>query len=167
MSTTPAPPPEVAGCVIRPPSDAEWPACRMLLPHAFRAGMAPEGLLAFVGGGAIGGAAAFRISEGLLHDLAIRVPRPCRRRGIGSRLLERVCELAAARGLSAIHAVVDATAEPGAALFLEARGFVCEHRFRLVEGDVHRLRDRIIPLRDRLRACGRIPPGARIAGPSG
>ena len=37
---------EPLNVVIRPPQEAEWPACRMLLPEAFARGESPECLLA-------------------------------------------------------------------------------------------------------------------------
>jgi GNAT superfamily N-acetyltransferase len=147
---------------IRPPTLSEWPACRMLLPEAFT-GAAPEGLIAVdPAARQIAGAAVFRYGRTEILGARLRVVQGYRRRGIGTRFLERISTLGAERGLNEVYAWSDLAAETDAEEFLKANGFRRHNLLQNVEGDLLLLRDYLRRIRDRLVKSGKIPADAAI-----
>ena len=150
---------------IRAPHQAEWPACRMLLPRAFESPRAPEVLLAFDENRITGGV-AWRSRGDLLGIFDLRVVRTERRKGIGACLLRNLCERAAAGGQRSASIFIDSLANPDASPFLTANGFERKNRLFVVEADTRVMLAGLRKIRDRLMAAGKIPPGARLVKPS-
>jgi len=150
---------------IRPPHPAEWPACRMLLPHAFERKPAPEVLLAFEES-RIAGGVAFRSRGNLCGMVDLRVVRTERRKGVGACLLQHLCERAIAAGQASISVFTDVLANPDAPPFLTANGFERKGRLLVMEADARIMLPGLSKIRDRLNAAGKIPPGVRLVKPS-
>lgn len=135
----------------------------MLLPERFSEGGPREFFVAVQEAEPyLVGAACFRHGGATLFSLRVRVLRTHRRRGIGSALLARVIQEARARGCHTVIARTDPEAEPDAAPFLEAHGFRRGMRLSTVEGDIEAMRPKLVALRDRLLAAGKVPGGARV-----
>jgi GNAT superfamily N-acetyltransferase len=161
--------PAGAGAIeVRPPARDELPACRMLLPEAFRSGIRPDLLLA-------AGSSPRRYLGALAYDLVhhggrlgwrlrLHVARAARRRGVGLRLIGEIAGRGRRRG-AAFLAIEAGADDPAAAAFLAAAGFRVASRCSTYEGDLAHYRGVVAPIRDRLAARGRIPEGARVVGP--
>jgi GNAT superfamily N-acetyltransferase len=155
--------PESSPVEIRCPAMTEWAACRMLLPEVFQQGPAPEALLAFDRQARqVAGAAAFRYGSREMQGVRLHVVRGHRRRGVGTRLVQRLCELAAARGLDRICGSANLQEEPEAEAFLLANGFRPATRLYSAQGDLLVLGERLRALRDHLVRAGKIPAAARL-----
>lgn len=153
--------------VIRPARDNEWPACRMLVPEAFGTRVRPDVLLAFEASGVrILGAAAYSKEKGGIALKRIRVLRTHRRQRIGSALLEHIVESAPLEQRKSVSADIDALAEPEAAHFLRAGGFVCMSRMHVLEVELEPMRAGMQKLFERAQRSGRVPESARIVHPS-
>jgi GNAT superfamily N-acetyltransferase len=122
--------------VVRRPSAAEWPACRMLLPEAFTRGAAPQALLAFDSVGTLQGSAAFHHRGDSVHGLRLNVVRSHRRRGIGKQLVSAVLRQTAEREARELNAAADTLAEADAEPFLLACGFVRKSRVFTIVAEI-------------------------------
>lgn len=122
-----------AALVIAPPTLAQWPACRRLLPAAFaRHGRAPELLVANGPEGMRGVLAQAWTAGGFA--ILLEILPPWRRRGIGRALVAQAVaqargETPALRSWSAVAQGSDADA------FLRACGFVPARRLLVFETD--------------------------------
>ena len=88
--------------------------------------------------------------------------RTHRRQGIGSALLNRVCEYARERGDTRVCGQVDLAAHPEAEPFLRKMGFVPSSSIVRAEGGIDGAGHAVLALRDRLAARGKIPADAQI-----
>lgn len=151
--------------LFKSPTEAELPACRILLPEVFRWGTAPDFVLAlaqnplrFLGGAAW--VVGRRRADGRpLLKVALRVAGPHRGRGIGSQLLNRVEAAARRRGVGVLSASADVPRDREWAVFLAARGFRPILRLHTFEADMRRMADFFISRRDLLADRGKIPAG--------
>src|SRR5579872_3006391 len=127
----------------------------MLLPSERAHGPAAQYLLAVQDiAPFITGAASYVPVSRFIHGIRIRVIRPCRRRGIASRLLGRIVETACANGCEGLGATVDSAQEPDAGPFLQRHAFTLAGRMTTVQGDARAAMEIILPLADRLRKSG-------------
>jgi len=154
--------------LIRPPTPAERRACRMLLPRATGAGQRAQLHVAVAGPDRhVVGAAALGLEPGpadagrrWLVDLRVIVP--ARRRGVGRALMRRAVEQAAGHGIPALHAWEWVEPDGDAARAWAAFGFSpCQRRLEF-EADLARAHATLLPLYDRAREDGWVPPAARI-----
>ena len=148
---------------IRPPRDVEGPACRMLLPDLGKS-MGPVEALVAVQEDApqLAGAITFQRAATAVVSVQLRVVRALRRRGIGSALLRALLENARNSGARVVFGRWDAEPDPAALAFAAHHGFVEHSRLTAVEGSIDSVLAAVAAARDRMRAHGRIPPGARI-----
>ncbi len=146
---------------IRSPRPAELIACRMLLPET-ASHSARRYLIACVSEPPyfLGAASWLRVPKGG-EALRLSVIYTCRRRGIGSKLLEAVADDIRATGGSELVGWCDAISEENAPKFLSARDFVRTERVTKVEAEADQFADYCQAFRDRLRIKGRVPPGIR------
>ncbi len=154
--------------VVRAALETELPACRMLLPEAFAWGTSPDFVLAtaqnplrFLG------AAAFtvgrrRVDGRPLMKIAMRVPAPHRRRGVGTRLLHHLDDAARRRGIEVISAIAGLPEQGAWADFLAARGFAPAQRLHTFDADVRRMSAHFSSRRDWLAGHGKIPSRAEV-----
>jgi GNAT superfamily N-acetyltransferase len=151
-------------CEIRAPHPAEKRACRMLLPRA-TAPEQPSRLLVAVNGQPQRVVAAVAYGPDRLHTpgrwlVDLHVIAPLRRRGIGTSLLDRVIERAAANAVSSLRAWDWMPAESESAHGWTRLGFHVDQRREDYEVRLRDACDAIAPLLARVRP--RIPPEARI-----
>jgi len=157
------PMPEESDVEVRFPSGNEWVACRMLLPEAFRPGVPPEAWIAIDHQARrIAGAAVHYCAGRKITDTRIHVVPEYRRKGIGSRLLQRLCRHATESGFDQVCVSTDTKHEPDAEPFLVVNGFSRSTRIYGVEGDLLVVRDCLNRIRDRLIRTGRIPAVAKF-----
>ena len=146
---------------VAPPLETEAAACLALLPEAV--GSAVELLIAKRDNLAVGAAALWwrNESDPPGFPLAIHVPPPERRRGVGRRLLNTAVELAIddAHGFWSQAPAVDGG--PVAA-FLYACGFEPRRREHHFEAAIGALLADVGPKARKLRDRNRIPPGIDI-----
>jgi len=150
---------------FKSPTESELPACRLLLPEAFRWGTAPDFVLAlaqnplrFLGGAAW--VVGRRRSDGRpLLKVALRVAGPHRGQGIGTQLLNRLEAAARRRRIDVLSASADVLRDRDWGDFLVARGFRPILRLHTFEADARRMADFFISRRDRLADRGKIPAG--------
>jgi GNAT superfamily N-acetyltransferase len=148
---------------IRPPRDVEGPACRLLLPDIGKVGGPIEALVAIqTAGPQLAGVIGFHQAPAALLGVQLRVVRTVRRRGIGSALLRALVENARQRGAREIFGRWNSELDPEAAAFAARHGFVEHSRLTAVEGPLDSVLAPVAATRDRMRAHGRIPQGARI-----
>jgi GNAT superfamily N-acetyltransferase len=152
--------------VVRPPRGAELAACRALLPGSFAAGM-PEARVAVVESPyrLLGAAtlAEYAGRDGAIGwDVALRVVKPERRQGVGTRLVEALAEAAASRSVSALRVRAEPSEHPEAGPFLLAAGFARRERRFHFEADLSATREILGAYIDRMREEGWIPPEARV-----
>jgi GNAT superfamily N-acetyltransferase len=93
--------------------------------------------------------------------VALRVIQPCRRRGVGSRLLAALIEIAIHRRDQLLVACHDPVQGPDGERFLRARAFVPGERVTIFDADLARLQF-LKPIKDRLVAMGKVPSTARV-----
>jgi len=149
--------------LIRPPHEAEWPVCRMLLPAAFELGSAPECLLALdPDRPKVFAAAAYRVADRVMFALRIRVIRIHRRRGIGARLMEALLTVARRHDVREILVPVDVNTEPDADGFLTAYGFHRTARLTKVDAPAGPMHQYLQRIEERLLQRRMIPPDARF-----
>jgi GNAT superfamily N-acetyltransferase len=112
--------------------------------------------------GAAAAARAYRQHPLPGPGIAIRVIEPCRRRGIGTNLLQHLMRTVHAHGAKALYAANRVPLETPEMQAWKSLGFIpCEtveeHTLPLAEFE-----PRLAPLLQRMRAQGKIPLGARI-----
>ena len=152
---------------VKAPVGAEQRACKMLLPELEQAGHWSDVRIAVTHAPARVLAAA-AVAPGLDPDgirhssILLRVAKPFRRQGIGSRLLEHLEAEARQRNAASLRITFDPFAEPDTVHFLKAQGFECVDRFLTFESDTQQLMDYLFPLKDWLQARGDIPTSARV-----
>jgi N-acetylglutamate synthase-like GNAT family acetyltransferase len=95
-------------------------------------------------------------------DVALRVIKPCRRRGIGTQLVSAIVSLAKQARYQALFTSDSSNQGPDGELFISAMGFQPRDRVTLFDLDPKRSRF-LEPIKNRVEAAGKIPPGARIA----
>ncbi len=152
--------------VVRPPRGAELAACRALLPGPFEVGT-PESLVAVVESPyrLLGAAtrAEYAGPDGAIGwDVALRVVKPKRRRGVGTRLIEALAEAAAPRSVSALRVKAEPSEHPEAEPFLLAAGFARRERRVHFEAELSAAREVLAAYIGRMREEGWIPPEARV-----
>jgi GNAT superfamily N-acetyltransferase len=152
---------------IRPGSERDWRALRMLLPEAFHYGSGARALVATSEDGLrIVGAAAvsprLRSEPALGPRVAVHVIPPCRRRGIGQQLVE-ACAAAAGNRAAALYAWQPVPAQSDDAQRYRQLGF--DRTVTLLEGhtEVERAFSHLNPLYEQVVERGWIPPEARLA----
>ena len=154
-----------AGIVVRPPRGAESAACRALLPTTYRDGVGALVAVAELPYRLLGAAshAEARGRDGAIDwNVALRVVKPERRRGVGTRLVRALAGAAALRSASALRAEAEASEHPEAGPFLTAAGFVHRERRLHFEADLAVTREVLGAYIDRMREEGWIPPDARV-----
>ncbi len=152
--------------VVRPPRGAEAAACRALLPWPFEAGT-PEALVAVVDSPyrLLGAAtrAEYAGRDGAIGwDVALRVVKPERRRGVGTRLVGALAEEAAARSVATLRVKAEPSEHPEAEPFLLAAGFARRERRFHFEAELSAAREILRAYIERMREEGWIPPEARV-----
>jgi GNAT superfamily N-acetyltransferase len=95
-------------------------------------------------------------------DVALRVVKPERRRGVGTRLLAALTEEAASRSISALRVRAEPSEHSEAEPFLLPAGFVRRERRFHFEADLAATREILRAYIDRMREEGWIPPEARV-----
>lgn len=151
---------------LRIAEGAERLACRMLLPEIADDPIWVDVRIATAGPTSqVVGASAWTPtveSDGTISArIALRVPRPLRRRGFGRAIVE--ASVAEARGRAARILVRSEPGEhPDARPFLEACGFTLVERQVFLAADYATARDRLTGLYRRLRSRGTIPSSARV-----
>lgn len=158
--------PDVEPVEVRAPGAAEARAGGMLLPESGRWPWPAEYLLALGGSphqilGAIARAPTPR-PDGPAWQLAARVIRTHRRRGIGTRMLGALIDRARGAGIRFLVAAVGAESGPEAIPFLRSAGFAADREMLTFEGDFDRYTALLYPLRRRLEDQGKIPAGVRL-----
>ncbi len=149
--------------IVRPPREAEWPACRMLLPAAFAGQGSPECLLAVLERPLrILGAASFRRTDEHVHSVHVHVLEAYRRQSLGSALLARIAEEAQRSGARDIEAVADLERDRAAEPFLVRNGFVRREGVITAELELASALKIVRRSFGRLRERGRIAPAARV-----
>lgn len=150
--------------LIRPPRECEWPACRMLLPRMFADGHGAGCRLAIAPASPfIVAAAAFRPCGSEWTALTMHVVPRFRKQGIGTDLLNRLMEEAAADGMRTLTGWVESSLDPDMAAFLEAHAFNVGEQLYQVEGELATMSARVQAFCQRLRLLGRIPPDTVVA----
>jgi GNAT superfamily N-acetyltransferase len=140
---------------IRPPRDAEWRICRMLLPETFAYAASRSYLLALrEEAPRVVGAASFRSAPDSVGHLRLHVVPGFRRRGVGSQLLAQ----AAAGGPRTVWGTAEILSEPAAEQFCECNGLERVESLTTVEAEIAGMREYL----GRLRARLSLPPGARV-----
>jgi GNAT superfamily N-acetyltransferase len=152
---------------IRPPTEAERRACRMLLPRASSSGQRCRFFVAVVGEPArVVGAAAIgmdrRVETRGAWQVDLRVIVPYRRRGIGRALVERVVGQARRHGVGALHAWDWVEPAGDTARAWAALGFAPAQRKLEYETNLAFSLPTILPLYEQVRERGWIPDAARI-----
>jgi GNAT superfamily N-acetyltransferase len=159
-----------ADIVLRPASDAEMRACRLLLPAAFSADSAPEAMVAIHTGAPEQVVGACGLSwcnapkpeaEPSGFAILLHVVPAMRRRGIGRALVEAAAAWCRdeTTGLRSWLPIEDGSP---AALFLSQAGFVLHHRTLHFETDLAGFHVIMDGVRARLQRSGRLPAEARI-----
>jgi GNAT superfamily N-acetyltransferase len=135
----------------------------MLLPDLGKSGGPREALVAVrADAPQLAGAIAFQRAPAAVVGVQLRVVRTLRRQGIASALLRALLENARGWGVRDIFGRWEAEPDPAAAAFAAHHGFVEHSRLTAVEGPIDAVLASVTTARDRMRAHGRIPPGARI-----
>jgi hypothetical protein len=135
----------------------------MLLSEETKRGSSTQYLLALgADGTSVVGAAAYSARTHAIFGIRIRVIRTHRRRAVGSRLMNRIIEIARSQSLGSLSATADAVNEPEAEPFLCHHGFRRVNRVTLVEGLMVSAMRVILPLAERLRRSGHIPGSSTI-----
>ena len=152
---------------IRPPTEAERRACRMLLPRASSSGQRCRFFVAAAGAPQrVVGAAAIgmdrRVETRGAWQVDLRVIVPLRRRGIGRALVEHVVAQARRHDVSALHAWDWVEPDSDAARAWAAMGFSPAQRKLEWEADIAAASATLLPLYDQVRAANWIPATARI-----
>jgi GNAT superfamily N-acetyltransferase len=142
-------------------------ACRMLLPDAPGAvGWSRMLVAKDAAAGAILGAAKgmpIRTESGETDlRVAIHVPKPYRRRGVATALLDDLAAHARAERFRWLAAVLEPQERDDAIGFTRARGFTTVDRMTTFESRVARMADWLFERLAWLRERGEIPAGARI-----
>jgi GNAT superfamily N-acetyltransferase len=151
--------------VIRPASDAEARACRVLMPETFSATYAPELWVALdravsklVGAGAVGWQP---LPPGPGFPVQVHVIPSHRRRGIGTALMQRMVD-ACTGHTERLHSWTNEAEGSPAAAFCAALGFVPRSRVLEFDADGARFYAMIKSIHDRLAKNGKIPADLRI-----
>lgn len=158
--------------IIRPPHGSERMAWRMLLTELsgptqqplVRVAVedAPSGRI--VGAAAMGLDPALRVQRGLPFDMHV-IP-PCRRQGLGRRLVETLAEEAVSHHVEAAFSWPWFAYDEGNEAFCigvwRRLGFEPWQREFTYEVDVQRAIEGVEPLYRRIRDRGRIPPDAQV-----
>ncbi|MEX2093427.1 MAG: GNAT family N-acetyltransferase [Pirellulales bacterium] len=150
---------------IRAASGEDAKAVRMLLPTAVEA--LDYGLVAECGQpsrvvAAAGLTRTQRPKPPVGPGVALHVIEPCRRRGIGTALLERLIARAAAQGADAIYATQQVELGGEEMRGWEALGFAPCETVEHHELPLDEFEPQLAPLYERMRQRGRIPETARI-----
>lgn len=151
---------------VRIPVGAEQQACRMLLPAMaadplwtdFR--IATEGTPPRVAG-AVAATPVIDTDGSVALRIALRVPRPLRRQGLGRAIIEAVASEARSR-VARLLVRLDGDTNPAAWPFLAACGFELAERQVFLAADYSLARGRLLALYARLQARGAIPASARV-----
>ncbi len=150
---------------IRAASAEDAKAVRMLLPTA--AEVLDYGLVAECGQpsqivAAAGLTRAQRPKPPIGPGVALHVIEPCRRRGIGTALLERLIARAAAQSAEALYATQQVELGSEEMCGWEALGFAPCETVEHHELPLEEFEPQLAPLYERMRQRGRIPDSARI-----
>ena len=121
--------------VIRRARPEDAPICRMLLPEAARSGLCDLLIAATPERPYVAGAACVQRLPDRLTGVHVHVIPPLRRRGVGSRLLERVLAEGAAAGAASAAGWFDLVQHPAAPPFAAVHRFTEGERLTTVEWD--------------------------------
>jgi GNAT superfamily N-acetyltransferase len=94
--------------------------------------------------------------------VVIHVIEPCRRRGLGRALLEKLSERAAERGAAALYAAHKVDLDGDEMRVWSALGFSPCETVEYHELPLDQFEPQLAPIYERLRRRGKIPPSARI-----
>jgi hypothetical protein len=148
---------------IRPPRDDEYPVCRMLLgAEAVRPPWARFLLAVQDDAPFVVGAATYGIGSRWTHGVRVHVIAPCRRRHIGSRLLDTIVAGARDRGHDGLLAFVTSADDSAAEPFARARDFERKDGLSTVRCLMKTAMDVVFPLAARLRRARHPLANARV-----
>lgn len=141
--------------VLRPPSEAEWRFCRMLLPRTFCDVAGREYLVAARDEAPrLVAAASFRRAGQSVTHLSLHVIPSFRRGGMASQILEYLVR----SGAKSVEGAVEITTETEAAAFCARTGFERVDALTTVEAGIAGMREYMVRLRSRIV----LPAGASI-----
>jgi GNAT superfamily N-acetyltransferase len=152
--------------VVREPAEPELPIFRMLLPEACSNPVGRHFRLAFLGEPEkLVGALSFRDDGTAIGGVRVHVLPHCRRKRIGSRLIEFVADEARRMGRIQVYAEVDLHAEPAAEPFLESQRFTKLGTITFAEIGIQDLRASMEAGRELLRSgVNNLPASVRFVG---
>ena len=156
-----------ANAIVRPPEPRERLAWRTLLPtltHDAASTIVRVAVETGTGGRVVGAAAVgldggLRVKGGAPLD--VNVIPPCRRRGVGRRLVDAVATAASGGGVAALYSWPWFDGDADARAWLQVGFGPWQHRYDY-ETRIDDAIEGVRPVYERLRDRGRIPASARV-----